>query len=335
MSDELWQAVKARSYTSASATSASTREQLLQAHWGGFAWEQVARLQQLRAALEARAAGQTLYFAQAIDRPTGPTQLSRDHVFAALQVVNMTKTSYLLGMCPLYVGMPARVSCILPMPLLTRELPVIVRRIELHLKEPPVPEGQGCVVLAYQPLAVLVEVDDEEYRNYCLPGHEGVPPGHFFIRAISSENAWSFQTAGKEKISVVRKQVPLAPRCVLTHYGLQGVTARRGLVAFLSRPSWMRDADYALAMYVMLSRPRKLDDLWIIDLPERDVFEGHLHAHNTTLVERMQQFEAQALRDESRALSYVRKLGWHSSEFVSDLFPSGAFERRVRQKLRA
>ena len=130
MSDELWQAVKARSYTSASTTSASTREQLLQAHWGGFAWEQVARLQQLRAALEARAAGQTLYFAQAIDRPTGPTQLSRDHVFAALQVVNTTKTSYLLGMCPLYVGMPARVSCILPMPLLTRELPVIVRRIE-------------------------------------------------------------------------------------------------------------------------------------------------------------------------------------------------------------
>ena len=182
---------------------------------------------------------------------------------------------------------------------------------------------------------VLVEVDDEEYKNYCLPGHEGVPPGHFFIRAISSENAWSFHTAGKEKISVVRKQVPLAPRCVLTHYGLQGVTARRGLVAFLSRPSWMKDADYALAMYVMLSRPRKLDDLWIIDLPERDVFEGHLHARNTTLVERMQQFEAQALRDESRALSYVRKQGWHSSEFVSDLFPSGAFERRVRQKLRA
>ena len=317
MSDELWQAVKARTYTSAFTTSASTREQLLQAYWGGFA-----------------ALPGSRWPACSISGPRWrpELQLSRDHVFAALQVVNMTKTSYLLGMRPL----PARVSCILPMPLLTRELPVIVRSEgELRPKEPPVPEGQGCVVLAYQPLAVLVEVDDEEYKNYCLPGHEGVPPGHFFIRAISSENAWSFDTAGKEKISVVRKQVPLAPRCVLTHYGLQGVTARRGLVAFLSRPSWMKDADYALAMYVMLSRPRKLDDLWIIDLPERDVFEGHLHARNTTLVERMQQFEAHALRDKSRALSYVRKLGWHSSEFVSDLFPSGAFERRVRQKLRA
>ena len=58
-----------------------------------------------------------------------------------------------------------------------------------------------------QPLAVLVEVDYEEYKNYRLPGHEGVPPGHFFIRAISSESAWPFHTAGKEKISVVRKQV--------------------------------------------------------------------------------------------------------------------------------
>jgi hypothetical protein len=34
----------------------------------------------------------------------------------------MTKTHYLMGICPLYEGMAARISCILDVPLLNREL---------------------------------------------------------------------------------------------------------------------------------------------------------------------------------------------------------------------
>ena len=60
--------------------------------------------------------------------------------------------------------MAARVSCILDMPMLSRELPVIVRSIKLHPKELVISNGSGRVVLQYQPLAVLVEIDDPEYR---------------------------------------------------------------------------------------------------------------------------------------------------------------------------
>ena len=55
-------------------------------------------------------------------------------------------------------------------------------------------------------------------------------------------------------------QVPLAPRLVLTHYGLQGITAKDGIMLFLTRPPKMTDSDYALALYVLLSRPRQLRD---------------------------------------------------------------------------
>lgn len=68
-----------------------------------------------------------LFLAQAIDRPTRPTQLNKEHILAALQVANMPKTSYLLGKRPLHEGTHARVSCIMHAPLLTHKLPVIVR----------------------------------------------------------------------------------------------------------------------------------------------------------------------------------------------------------------
>ena len=143
MPDDLWALLRA--LQSESLSSDIAKEQFLTAYWGGFSWEQVARLQHVRAAMEARAAGQQLYIAQAIDKPTGGRSLSAEQASAALKVVNMTKTGYLIGMCPLFVGMKARVLCILPEPMLTRELPCVLRRIELHPKEPPVDSRSACV----------------------------------------------------------------------------------------------------------------------------------------------------------------------------------------------
>ena len=54
----------------------------------------------------------TLFLAQAIDRTKGPTELTEEQSLTALQVANMNKTQYLMGICPLYEGMAARISCI-------------------------------------------------------------------------------------------------------------------------------------------------------------------------------------------------------------------------------
>ena len=101
--------------------------------------------------------------------------------------------------------------------------------------------------MRYQPLAVLVEVDDPEYRSIQVPDGSA-PPGHVWLRAVTSDPGWDLSVGGKQAVQVVRKQLPLAPRCVLAHYGLQGIAARQGLLAFLSKPSWMSNADYALAI---------------------------------------------------------------------------------------
>lgn len=87
-------------------------------------------------------------------------------------------------------------------------------------------------------------------------------------------------SGAQTNIPSIRRQLPLAPGGVLMHFGLQGITAKNGLVAFLSKPSWMKDADYILAIYVVLSRLTKLEDLWIMDLPAQHFFEEPLHTHN-------------------------------------------------------
>ena len=92
MPDDLWALLRARALQSESLSSDIAKEQFLTAYWGGgFSWEQVARLQHVRAAMEARAAGQQLNFAQAIDKPTGGRSLSAEQASAALKVVNMTR----------------------------------------------------------------------------------------------------------------------------------------------------------------------------------------------------------------------------------------------------
>ena len=132
-----------------------------------------------------------------------------------------------MGICPLYEGMAARISCILDAPLLNLELPVIVRSIKLRPKQPAIEDDCGCVVLRYQPVAVLVEIDDP-YKNIQLP--DLAPRGHVLLRAVASGKAWSLQVGPKQHVPVIRKQIPLAPRCVLTHYGLRASQLKTDLM---------------------------------------------------------------------------------------------------------
>ena len=150
----------------------------MQMHWGSMAWEQTARLQQVRALMEGQALGKTVYYAQAVDMPTGSDVLTEEHAKKALQVVNMGGTGYLMGMCPLYIGMPVRTSANVEDVVLTRQLACVVRRIELHPLEPMPDPTAACVILKYHPLAVLVECEDPEYRQYSSAAG-GAPPGHF------------------------------------------------------------------------------------------------------------------------------------------------------------
>lgn len=75
--EALWAKLQARELdTQVVQADAVLRQRFFRCHWGGFSWEQVSRLQQLQAAHEAEAAGQTLYYIQAVDRSTDGRELT-------------------------------------------------------------------------------------------------------------------------------------------------------------------------------------------------------------------------------------------------------------------
>ena len=62
-----------------------------------------------------------------------------------------------------------------------------------------------------------------------------------------------------------------------------------------------------------------MDDLWIIDLPPRHMFEQFLHEHNPALVQRMKEFEQQAKVDEINALAYLSNLQWQHRDEIRQM----------------
>lgn len=205
LSEDLWTALQARQVNLSHPFSTEERQKQLQMHWGSMAWEQTARLQQVRALMEGQALGKTVYYAQAVDMPTGSDVLTEEHAKKALQVVNMGGTGYLMGMCPLYIGMPVRTSANVEDVVLTRELACVVRRIELHPLEPMPDPTAACVILKYHPLAVLVECEDPEYRQYSSAAG-GAPPGHFWIRPMTAATPWVLRLEKNQKVSLKRRQ---------------------------------------------------------------------------------------------------------------------------------
>ena len=188
MPDDAWERLAAREVDAGALQSnQQLRQRFLSAHWGAFSWEQVGRLQQIRAGYEALNAQQTIYYVQAVDTATDGRTLTREETEAALKQVNMNTTGYLLGMLPLYVGTPARISAILSTRGLSRELPCIVKQIVLHPREPKPPPNSLSVVLRCQPLAVVVEVEDPEYKKFHVPGSE-LSPRQFLLQPKTSES---------------------------------------------------------------------------------------------------------------------------------------------------
>ena len=107
---DLWQALqemKVRGYGDSRLLAPRIREGYRMA----IVWEAVCRLMQYRSLREAGEAGQVLMYSQAIDCPArGHSGLTSQDYRKALQVVNMCKTGYRLGMCPFFIGMRVRLT---------------------------------------------------------------------------------------------------------------------------------------------------------------------------------------------------------------------------------
>jgi hypothetical protein len=250
--------------------------------------------------------------------------MTKADTLEALQVVNLTNTGLLMGMVPLFQGMQVRLSAnVSKNPLLTRELLGVVVGIKPNRKEPrhkfaDTSSMEPCI-LKYLPECVLVQLEDTLLTQTKFS--EDLEAG--IIPLIPQLGAWTWHrvipstthSTGFSKVHVAmnRYQIPLCPRYVNTHFGLQGQTARNGILAFLKKPGEQTEGDYFLGVYVMLSRATKLTDILIVDLPDRSVFESSDEKGLTNLPrlqKRMQQFEELAKAGLEESASIMTKLGW-------------------------
>ena len=72
-----------------------------------------------------------------------------------------------------------------------------------------------------------------------------------------------------ENISVIRWQFPLTHGMLRTAYAAQGLTLEGGVVMDLRRAGGLEDDDWWLAIYVMISRARKLENIILLGFTEQ------------------------------------------------------------------
>jgi hypothetical protein len=72
-----------------------------------------------------------------------------------------------------------------------------------------------------------------------------------------------------ETVEVLRWQFPLIHGMLRTAYAAQGLTLNGGVVVDLRRAGGLIDDDWWLAIYVMLSRPRRLANLILVGFTEQ------------------------------------------------------------------
>ena len=72
-----------------------------------------------------------------------------------------------------------------------------------------------------------------------------------------------------EKIEVIRWQFPLLHGMLRTAYSAQGLTLDGGVVLDLRRAGGLEDSDWWLAIYVLLTRGRKLENLILLGFTDQ------------------------------------------------------------------
>ena len=86
-----------------------------------------------------------------------------------------------------------------------------------------------------------------------------------FVELVHSEFKVDLNLAGdSEKIAVIRWQFPLTRGMLRTAFAAQGLTLEGGVVIDLRRAGGLEDDDWWLAIYVMLSRARKLSNMILL-----------------------------------------------------------------------
>ena len=319
ISEAAWQALNARVLKQGQSIGAAQPDTRLQEARGwyecAYEWRIVSYAMHSHARLNAQAAKKILFYIPAVDHPV--VRMVRADYDEMRAVPNVSTTSKLLGMMPLYVGMEVILTESYLPPKVVRGAAADVVGIEFHPSEPPLPErstlaSHGCVLLDMMPKCVYVRI--RECEDIFLTAPIGASqPGLTDLRGVLAVQAvtrpWLFKPKGATApISVVRTQCPLLPMKQCTLHGVQGKTADPGFITHWKFPKSLPKDSIWLAYYVSLSRPRSFSRFLCHGLPDRDIIEGGPPEALTTAFEEF--FQAKIAATSAASAAARAELGW-------------------------
>jgi ASC-1-like (ASCH) protein len=297
-----------------------SRREMLEGYEMGIAWHAVARMMQYRALREASAQKRILVYVQAVDTCT-QQRLDASQYRKALQVVNMTDTGKLMGMCPLFVGMKVRLNAKLSAKHgLVHDAPGEVvgfqfdPREDLAWQQPGHTASKvGHVVLKYLPKAVYVKFKDVDVNSGF---------GHGVVAVEPCLAGWDFKTHEQltgqrlpKPLKMRRRQIPLAPEKVRTVQTAQGLSMD-ACTMYLNKPGTMcgdsGEDDYWMHLYVMLSRVRSSRNILAYSPPDIN-FLGR--GPPGWMRDGIAALEYVAYRSRDQVQEARTRVGWENREF--------------------
>ena len=265
-------------------------------HVVGMYWENIARSMNERAHRDARALNVPLYCLQAADQRATFKNKNHDRqiTHSLLTVPNIHNTGKLHGMLLLHDAMVVRLSDVLaPECGLVKDKLAKVIRVVLHehdqtrLDNLPsaycaffpeyIAKGVWVQLLKYtdSPVAAQIMSDwdlpaGEEGQAEQQQADEVMAGSMIFIELFHAEFKRDINIDGHQvPVQVVRWQFPLTHGMIRTAYSAQGLTLEGGVLVDLRRAGGLQDDDWWLAIYVMLSRARKLENLILLGFTDK------------------------------------------------------------------
>jgi hypothetical protein len=116
-----------------------------------------------------------------------------------------------------------------------------------------------------------------------------------------------------EKYLINRVQFPIMPSEVRTVHAAQGRTFRNKAIFDLGKAQGLCPDAYWLNLYTMLSRPTRLEDMLLINLPDKEILE---EGPPKDLRDTLRRFEREAEELRVRIKEQLITLGWQVAEIL-------------------
>ena len=178
---------------------------------------------------------------------------------------------------------------------------------------------EGCVLLRYMPKCIyvlfpgsnggyLMNESDSAPKNIAVSQLDVNWRDVVAIEPITE--TWTHKTMEDEQVQIQRRQFAFLLAKLGTLHGVQGKTAKPGLVAHWKFPKRLSKERLWLAHHVILSRPTSLENLVSNGLPDRNILEAGPPEELLQTFDRL--FGDKIKKSKEAAIEARRTLGWPS-----------------------